>query len=155
MTTVLALLRHGRATGQGPQAELTAEGAGYVELLGERLAAEGWKPAAAFCSPFKRARETAELVLEQVAPGLRPTLLDELTPETDPRTALSALLEPSLPAGPVLVVAHLPLLGLLAERLTGEDPGFHPGLFVEIELDPDHASGRVVRRVSANDLLGH
>lgn len=154
MATTLGLLRHGRATGQGPQAELTAEGAGYIELLGELLAGEEWSPVAAYSSPYKRARDTASLFLEQVAPGLRPVHLEELTPETDPAASLEALASAGLPEGRVLIVAHLPLLGLISHRLTGEDPGFHPGMFVEIELSPDRSRGQIVRRVGADDLLG-
>ena len=92
--------------------------------------------------------------LKQVAPGLRPTYVEELTPETDPAASLEALASAGLPEGRVLVVAHLPLLGLISHRLTGEDPGFHPGMFVEIELSSDRSSGHIVRRVGADDLLG-
>ncbi len=155
MSTTLALLRHGRASGQGPQAELTAEGAGYIELLGELLATQEWAPVAAFSSPYKRARDTASILLEQVAPGLRPALLESLTPETDPAEAIATLQSSGLPEGRVLVVAHLPLLGLISHRLTGEDPGFHPGMFVEIELAPDGASGHIVRQLGVDDLMGH
>ncbi len=155
MPTILALLRHGRATGQGPNAELTAEGAGYIELLAERLAGEGWTPAAAFSSPYGRARDTAKILLEHVAPGVRPSLLDTLTPESDPDEAIAVLQAAGLPQGRVLVVAHLPLLGLISQRLTGEDPGFHPGKLVEIELAPNGVNGHIVRQVGADDLLGH
>ena len=155
MPTILALLRHGRATGQGPNAALTAEGAGYIELLGERLAGEGWTPAAAFCSPYERARHTANIILAHVAPGVRASLLDKLTPESDPDEAIAVLQAAGLPEGRVLVVAHLPLLGLISQRLTGEDPGFHPGKFVEIELAPNRVSGHIVRQLGADDLLGH
>lgn len=155
MPTILALLRHGRATGQGPNAALTAEGAGYIELLGERLASEHWTPVAAFSSPYERARDTAKVLLEYVAPGLRPTLLGALTPESDPDEAIAMLQAAGLPEGRVLVVAHLPLLGLISQRLTGEDPGFHPGKFVEIELAPNGVNGHIVRQLGADDLLGH
>ncbi len=155
MPTILALLRHGRADGQGPQAALTAEGAGYIELLGELLAGEDWAPVAAYSSPYRRAWDTALLLLEQVAPGVRPTMIRDLTPEHEPDDAIAALRAAGLPEGRVLVVAHLPLLGLISHRLTGEDPGFHPGKLVEIELAPDGASGHIVRQLGADDLLGH
>ena len=134
---------------------MTAEGAGYIELLGERLAGEGWTPAAAFCSPYERARHTANIILAHVAPGVRASLLDTLTPESDPDETIAMLKAAGLPEGRVLVVAHLPLLGLISQRLTGEDPGFHPGKFVEIELAPNRVSGHIVRQLGADDLLGH
>lgn len=109
----------------------------------------------AYSSPYRRARDTASVLLEQVAPGLRPILLKGLTPDHDPEQAMTALAEAGLPEGRVLVVAHLPLLGLISHQLTGEDPGFHPGKFVEIELAPDGASGHIVRQLGADDLMGH
>jgi phosphohistidine phosphatase SixA len=145
MRTILCLMRHGRATGQGPDAEQLPEGAAYVAALGRRLAAEGWRPQSAYTSPYLRARETARVLLAEVAPGLAPTLLEELTPETPPKEALAALVAAGLPAGRTLVVAHLPLLGLLCDELTGDDPGFHPGTLVEIELAEDGRSGRILR----------
>ena len=145
MSRILCLLRHGRATGQGPEAELTPEGAAYVSALGVRLAAEGWRPEKVYSSPYRRARETARIVLAEAGPDLTPELLEDLTPETTPAEALAALLTAGLPAGRTLVVAHLPLLGLLCEHLADDDPGFHPGTFVEIELAEDGASGMILR----------
>ncbi len=145
MSAILCLLRHGRATGQGPDAELLPEGAAYVAALGRRLAGEGWRPQSVYASPYLRARETARIVLAEIAPGVTPALLEELTPETPPKEALAALLASGLPPGRTLVVAHLPLLGLLCDELTGDDPGFHPGTLVEIELTEGARSGRILR----------
>ena len=145
MSRILCLLRHGRATGQGPDAQLLSEGIAYVSALGRRLAAEGWRPARVFASPYLRARETARIVLAVVAPDSSAELLEELTPETSPDDALAALLAAGLPEGRTLAVAHLPLLGLICEHLTGDDPGFHPGTYVEIELAEDGDSGTILR----------
>jgi phosphohistidine phosphatase SixA len=146
----LALLRHGRATGQGPDAQLTPEGEAQIRRLAAHLAGEGWRPAGAFSSPYRRARDTARTVLAAVAPGLEARTLDELTPEADPGEALAALHRAGLPAGAVLVVAHLPLLGRLAQRLAGADPEFGPGTLAEFDLA--EAGGRLVRRIAAADL---
>ncbi|HEV2105707.1 MAG TPA: histidine phosphatase family protein [Candidatus Eisenbacteria bacterium] len=150
--TTLALLRHGRATGQGPDAPLTPEGETQVRRLAAHLAREGWRPAAAFTSPYRRARATAELVLAAVAPGLAPRTLAELTPESEPGDALAALRRAGLPAGAVLVVAHLPLLGRLAQHLAGGDAEFGPGTLAEFELA--EAGARLMRRIAAADLTG-
>ena len=151
MLLTLALLRHGRATGQGAAARLTPEGEAHLARLGTRLANEGWSPDAVFTSPFVRARASAQLVLARIAPALAPIVLDELTPETPPQKAIAALLAARRNAGRVVAVAHLPLLGLLAEQLTGQDPGFLPGTFVEIELASE-SSGRLLRRIGPEDL---
>lgn len=152
MTTTLALLRHGLATGQGPDSELMPEGAVHVRALGRHLAAEGWVPRAAFTSPYRRARETARIVLAEIAPEIVPVALGELVPETSAERALEALRAHGLPQGPVLVVAHLPLLGLIALELTDNDPGFRPGTFAEIELAPDGRRGSLRRRIASNEL---
>lgn len=148
----LCLLRHGRASGHGPEAELLPEGAAYVRALGVRLAAEGWRPAGALASPFPRARQTARILLAEVAPHLVPKLLDELTPDTPPHEALRAILAAGSPDARTLVVAHLPLLGLLCQALTGDDPGFSPGTLVEIELADDGRSGTLLRIVGPNSV---
>jgi len=145
MATTLCLLRHGRSFGSGPEAALVHEGEQYVIRLGRRLAREGFAPARAFCSPYLRARETARLVLAEVAPGLTATALHALTPEWDPDDALHTLASQQLPAGPVLVVGHMPLLGLLVQKLTEEVVTFAPGTLVELETDRECEQGRVLR----------
>lgn len=147
MSLTLSLLRHGRATGQGPDAPLMPEGEAYVRALGRRLAAEGFAPAAAFSSPYRRARDTAAIVLSEVAPGTTARHLGELTPEHDPQDTLTVLRALGLPAGRVLLVAHLPLLGLLVQALTDEVESFSPGTLIEIETDASLAPGRVARVV--------
>lgn len=147
MALTLSLLRHGRATGQGPDAVLMPEGADYVRALGRRLAGEGFRPERTYASPYRRARDTAAIVLSEVAPGTQAQHLVELTPEHDPGDTLDMLRALELPAGRVLLVAHLPLLGLLVQALTDEVVAFSPGTLVEIETDAALAPGRVARVV--------
>jgi phosphohistidine phosphatase len=146
MGTTLSLLRHGRATGHGPDAALMPEGLAHVTAVGRRLAAEGFAPARAYCSPYRRAVETAQAVLLQVAPQVSAEQLQELTPDHDPEDTLAMLATLELPAGRVLLVAHQPLLGLLVQRLTNDVVlNFSPGTLVEIETDAALAKGRVAR----------
>jgi phosphohistidine phosphatase SixA len=152
MMVTLGLVRHGRAGGQGPDAGLLPEGADYVARLGRRLMREGWRPAAAFSSPYLRARDTLTLLLGELASDLVPERLPELTPDGEPGRALDALLARGLPEGRVLVVGHMPLLGRLADELTGESAEFYPGTFVEIELDDATRRGRLVRTLGPDQL---
>ncbi len=146
----LALLRHGRAEGQAPDARLTVEGEAHVRRLAARLAAEGWQPAAAFTSHYARARATAQLLLAGVAPERDADVLPVLVPDHDPARAL-AIVRDRLPAAGIgLFVSHLPLLGLLAQSLLDDDPGFQPGTLVEIELEAGRA--RLVRRIGPADV---
>ena len=152
MIITLGLVRHGRASGQGPDSDLLPEGAAYVMTLGRRLARDGWRPTAAFTSPYLRARETARIVLGELASDLAPRVLPELTPDQEPDRALSALLAHGLDAGRALVVGHMPLLGRLADELTDEPVDFYPGTFAEIQLDAAMRRGRLVRAIGPDQL---
>ncbi len=154
MNTTLALLRHGRAAGPSPEAALLPEGAGDIATLGRRLAREGFAPVAAFSSPYLRALESSRILLSEVAPALTVRLLPELTPEHDPDDTLAMLAAQRLPGGRVLIVSHMPLLGLLARRLTGEHAGFHPGTLIEIALREDFAAGTLSRVLDPRDVIG-
>ena len=146
MTTLLCLLRHGCATGQGSTAPLLPEGEAYVASLGRQLAREGFKPVAAYSSTLKRARDTAAIVLGELGSSVPLVQLRQLAPEAGAASALEALTLGSLPAGRVLVVTHLPLVAQLVEGLTGKHVDFMPGTFAEIELGADGLGG-VLRRV--------
>jgi phosphohistidine phosphatase len=146
-----ALLRHGLATGQGPDAGLLPEGSTYLHRLARRLEAEGWRPAAVVTSPYRRARESAQLVAGVLGAATLTHVLQELVPESEPDEALAAILDAVPLATPVLVVSHLPLVGRLAQELIGEDPGFSPGTFVEIVREGD-GFARLLRRIGPKDL---
>ncbi|MBK7369718.1 MAG: histidine phosphatase family protein [Candidatus Eisenbacteria bacterium] len=154
MSTMLWLMRHGRATGQGSDAELLPEGADYVRALGRKLRGEGLRPVAAFSSTFLRARDTADIVMSELSERPDVTRLRELTPDFEPEEAWQAVLDQPLPEGDVLVVSHLPLVGLLCGGLTGDDPGFSPGTLVQIELHESKRKGRLVRVVRSADVQG-
>lgn len=148
---ILDLVRHGHAVAAHPQGDaartLSERGRQEVARLAADLAARGWRPECAFTSPLARARQTATLLLSTTAP---PSLavLDVLEPDVDPDEALGSLAAATLP-GHVVLVSHLPLLGLLAKALTGEDPGFDPASFVRIELDGELArnAGRLTLQI--------
>lgn len=147
----LALLRHGLASGQGPDAGLLPEGTAYLRRLGERLESEGWRPAAVVTSPYRRARESAMVIAAALGALTQIQVLEELAPEAEPDAAIAAILDRVPFATPVLVVTHLPLVGRLAQELVGEDPGFSPGTFVEIVHEGD-GDARLLRRIGPREL---
>lgn len=154
MGTTLCLLRHGLASGQGPDAPLLPRGEAHVAALGRRLAREGLAPARAYCSPYLRARETARILLAGAAPQLRAEALPELVPEWDPEDTIATLAGLGLPAARVLVVAHLPLLARVAQRLAGAAVAFSPGTLAEIAVDGTWSGGRVERIIGPGDAEG-
>ena len=151
MLRILALLRHGLASGQSPEAELLPEGVAHLRRLGARLEAEGWKPAAIVTSPYMRARGTAGVLADVLGCEAQPVVLEELVPECDPSNALAAIAAAVPLATPVLAVSHLPLVGRLAQELVGEELRFSPGTFVEIARE-DGGVARLLRRISPRDL---
>lgn len=152
MSITLGLVRHGRASGQGPDSDLLPEGAAYVATLGRFLAREGWAPSAACTSPYRRAAETARILLGELGSSLEPRRLPELTPDQDPERAIDGLIACAPDAGRLLAVAHMPLLGRLVLELANETADFMPGTFVEIALDPARRRGTFVRRIGPEDL---
>ena len=151
MLRVLALLRHGLAAGQDADARLLPEGEAYLRRLGAKLETEGWRPAAILASPHARALESATIVAGTVGCELRPRTLAELVPEADPEIALEAIIAAAPLAAHILVVGHQPLLGLLAQELVGDDPGFSPGTLVEIAREGNGVA-RVLRRIGPRDV---
>ena len=153
MLRTLALLRHGLASGQSYDAELLPEGSAYLVRLAARLAAEGWKPAAILTSPYVRARASAAVLARALDCDAPPWVLHALAPESEPDAALAAITAAAPLATPVLVVAHMPLVGRLSQELVGEDLAFSPGTFVEIAREGEGVA-RLIRRIGPRDLVG-
>lgn len=153
MIRSLALLRHGLASGQAPEAALLPEGGAYLRRLAAVLEAGGWRPKRVLSSPYVRARESAAIMLGALSLALPVELLPDLIPESEPDEALRAIAEAAPLDSPVLVVSHLPLVGRISQELIGDDPGFSPGTFVEI-LREGEGPARLLRRVGPRDLDG-
>lgn len=142
---ILDLVRHGHAVGTHPGGDaarsLSERGRREVATLAETLAARGWHPECAFTSPLARAKQTAALLLGGRATLPAPAVLDALAPDVDPAETLVELGAHAARASHVLVVSHLPLLGLLVERLTGTSHGFDPATLIRVECDELAAGG--------------
>ena len=151
MARTLALLRHGRAAGQGPDAPLTVQGIEQLEKLAVTLKAEGWRPEAILASPLLRARESARMLAAGIGIMRSPVVLHELIPDSEPLHALQAIDAAAPGSRLVLVVSHLPLVGRIAHELTGEEIAFTTATLVEI-ADQGDGAARLVRRLSAEEL---
>jgi phosphohistidine phosphatase SixA len=147
----LALLRHGRAAGQGPDAPLTPQGVEQLVRLAAALKAEGWRPAAMLSSPFTRALDSARTLATGIGIAPSPIVLNELIPDREPLDALHAIDAAAPGRASILVVSHLPLVARIASELIGEEVAFTPATLVEIA---DEGDGRVrlVRRLNPEEL---
>jgi phosphohistidine phosphatase len=118
---LLYLVRHGKAeqidAGEDDGSRrLTDEGRAGVERVARRLRKAGLRVDRVFCSPAVRAKQTAEILVEAVGGELSATR-DLLAPEIAPM--LSRLRRES---GDLMLVGHMPFMGLLASRLlTGHE----------------------------------
>src|SRR5437899_2733667 len=124
MARQLWLLRHADAEPHGTRADsqrqLTERGKRQARVAGVALACMGVEFGAILASPKARARETAELALEQMSQPQRELL--ELHPplagSVQAREALE-LLDAVGADGPLLLVGHEPDLSRIAGELAG------------------------------------
>ncbi len=123
MARQLWLLRHADAEPHGtrPDAErqLTDRGKGQSYSAGVALAAMGVEFAAILASPKARARETAELALEQMGERERGLELHPLLAGGIRAREALELVAGVGADGPVLLVAHEPDLSGIVGELTG------------------------------------
>jgi phosphohistidine phosphatase len=117
----LWILRHGEAereTKRDPERALTELGRGDARAAGAFLARAGTAPLLFLASPYRRAQQTAQCVLESFA-GAQLQTVDWLIPDADPLLALQALT--GLSVGAVVLVSHQPLVSALGGLLTTGD----------------------------------
>ena len=151
MARTLALLRHGRASGQVPDAALTPEGMQQLRRLAAVLRAQDWRPDVILASPFTRALESARTFAAALGVTQAPVALDELIPDSEPLDALQAIDAAAPASGSILVVSHLPLVARLALELTGEEVSFTTATLAEIR-DAGDGRAHLVRRLSPDEL---
>ena len=113
--------------------EVVGRGAGALHDARRSLAGRRWQVIA---SPFRRARETAEIVASSTSPALSLAFDDDLAPDASlPLSLVRDLAEKGVDT---LLVGHLPNIEALAhELLLPAQPllpgGFRAGLIVVLE----------------------
>lgn len=110
------LLRHGEAeltARRDADRVLTAYGRQQVSEMAAHL--RGQPLSTVLCSPYVRARQTADIVLDALGPMSDPLVVPWLVPD-EPVQAVVRQLD-SLAKGDLLLVSHQPLLGLLGSWL--------------------------------------
>jgi phosphohistidine phosphatase len=140
------LMRHAPAEYGGPDPDrpLTDSGTRMAAQLARFIAGKRYYAfSEIWCSPYLRARQTAEPFTGKGSEAVRVTLMDCLTPHGDPAELLPKLARLQKP---VLIVGHNPHLSLLARYLTGIDHpaanlSFKKGALFAFKRDPLSASG--------------
>jgi phosphohistidine phosphatase len=117
------LMRHGIAADPAPgmrdaDRELTSEGKKKLREVLQVARRAGVRPATVLSSPYRRARESAEIAIDVLSLPTQPVFCKELTPMADPRKAWDEIRvfsdSPSL-----LITTHEPFTGLMAAFLLG------------------------------------
>jgi phosphohistidine phosphatase len=115
----LFLVRHGDAVSSDvhPERPLSEPGKAIVAKVGRHLKGLGIKVDEIRCSVKARARETAAIIAEEIAPGQAPAETQGLKPN-DSVEPVAREMETAV--RDTMIVGHLPFLPTLAARLLGE-----------------------------------
>jgi len=159
-TIELLVMRHGEAedwAGEGGDAarQLTARGRTMAVRAGAMLRAAGLAPTVAIASPFVRARQTMEGVLEAAGAPLEAQDEPRLVPGTPPAIAITALRDAADDGGRLLAVTHNPCITSLLSRLVGDGRicfAVSTGDIAHIAFDPARGSGVLLGYVPARVL---
>jgi phosphohistidine phosphatase len=139
---LIYLVRHGiaegrPASGRDEDRTLTEVGTGSMQLAAAGLAWLEVKPDAIWSSPLRRARQTAEILRDAVAPGLEIATELRLRPEADVDATLQGL-RATAAIQALMLVGHEPSISALASALlTGAVSAarmpFKPGSVIALE----------------------
>jgi phosphohistidine phosphatase len=119
---IVVIVRHADALSGGPDRErpLSPQGVAQASRVAERLAALGLDLGEIWHSGRERARHTAA-ILARGCGAWDPIAVDGLEPNDDPDEIVTEL---EADPRPLVLVAHMPLVGRLASRLlTGDADG--------------------------------
>ncbi len=147
LPVIVYLLRHGKAEPAAPGSPdshrtLTESGRAEVRDLADLFVGMGIRPDRIFCSPLRRAQQTAKDVSERAGAKIETTAT--LRPHGEPE-AVEDLLMASSVLQKIMLIGHQPLLGVLVWRWTHAEVPLYPGSLAVIELvGPRPAGGRLV-----------
>ena len=154
----LLLLRHAKSDWNHPglrdhDRPLAPRGLRNAPRMGRYLEERGLTPAAALASTARRARETAELVLEAACadPGAL-----RLVPDlygSSPDEIVEIVSEEGGNASPLLVVAHNPGMEDLVARFLGRYERFHTAALAVISAPASHWAELSAATANMDDLI--
>lgn len=127
----LYLMRHGQAANPqiDPEQGLTRVGRTNIEQLAQRLAGQGVQFMRVYHSEKTRARQTAEIMVDVIAPEVVPEERAGLKPNDNPADLLPVI---NAWQEDTLITSHLPFVPGLLALLTGQSEAidFVPGTVV-------------------------
>ncbi|MFD2168243.1 phosphohistidine phosphatase SixA [Thalassotalea euphylliae] len=153
------IMRHGQASFQAEsdaQRKLTEQGKLEAELMGRWMEKMSIKPEKIWVSPYVRAQQTANAVVEQLSSTSQLVTQSFITPSgnaTDVRDIIDGELTVE-PVEQLLLVSHMPFVSYIVSELTQQEhsPIFQTAGVVEINYNKDAMVGEFVRMVAPIDL---
>src|SRR5665213_3343806 len=115
----LYILRHAEAAPGSPDEprQLTDKGHRQARQVGQAIREKGWRPAAIFCSPAARTKQTWEgLDLAHPKPDFKKAIYNASTSE------LLAIVQGAGTVESLMLVGHNPAIHALAAALAGSGP---------------------------------
>lgn len=160
LTTRLAIIRHAwaeelSADGDDASRQLTRKGRKRFARLVERLVTGGLAVDVVATSPLVRARETAEILAEQIGGRPRIEVVGALAPGSDWRTLVDWTIGQD--ARSVAWVGHAPCVGRLVALSIGDGAAairMSKGAVASIRLDDGPGHPGELEWLATADLLG-
>ena len=153
------IMRHGQASPTGisdAQRELTEQGKLEAAVMAKWLSNEKIEFCQVLVSPFKRAQQTANIVMASINSSSALNTLDFITPSGSARTVHDYIDGVCVAehCDALFIVSHMPLVSYLVAELTIEQnsPIFQTAAIAEIDYDNKRMKGHLTRLISPNDL---
>lgn len=151
------IMRHGQAQSIAPSdfsRSLTEQGINEAVKAGQRLSNHHDVINCVFVSPYLRAQQTADVVIEQLNDKLTRKTLSFITPEDNARDVhdyLDAVCSVEK-YDSILLVSHMPLVSYLVAELTYDNtmPIFQTATIAKIEYNTEQMQGELIALFSSN-----
>lgn len=160
MTIYLYIVRHGEAepiAAQDDLRELTEHGKWEARRTALWLKTQVGQFDQVYASPFVRAQQTKDIIIEQGPDALDLETLSQLTPDGDAKVAMDYVLaninSQHAEDINILCVSHMPLVSYLIGELTGYTPIMATAGVAQIKVDLDKWQGLLDALLSPEQML--
>ncbi|MGC9105572.1 MAG: phosphohistidine phosphatase SixA [Thermoprotei archaeon] len=157
----LIIVRHGEAEPkveglEDKERKLVKKGVKQMRRVAEFLDHMDYKVDRVVSSPYVRAYQSAEAIVEELGEDLKIETIPELEPEVDPAKLLEKIkaLDQQGAEATVVIVGHEPQLSAFIKLVTGADVEMKKGGVAVIEFDPNEGKGKLELLVTQKLLKG-
>ena len=155
----LYIMRHGQANPMGNidhLRELTPAGYKEAQCMGKWFNQQALPLIQVFVSPYVRAQQTANAVLDEINGQVKRETINFITPLDDAKKVHDYLdgVCTETDIEHLLIVSHMPLVSYLVAELTfdHQSPIFQTAAIAQIDYDVEKMSGKLVRLISPSDF---